>query len=53
MEQDQALERRSRIRTRRVYSRSPGEIGPAFLLDRLWPRGLRRADRNAHLDPPR
>lgn len=34
----------ARIRLRRVYDPDPGDGGPAFLVDRLWPRGVRKAD---------
>lgn len=32
------------IRLVRVYDHEPRPTGPAFLVERLWPRGVRRAD---------
>ena len=32
------------IRLARVYDRDDAGVGPRFLVERLWPRGVRRAD---------
>src|SRR5215472_3270408 len=36
------------IRLKRVYDKPESQDGQRFLVDRLWPRGLRKED--AHLD---
>ncbi|MEV5505333.1 DUF488 domain-containing protein [Streptomyces orinoci] len=40
--------RSHRIDCRRVYEESPGKDGKRVLVDRVWPRGIRKED--AHLD---